>query len=319
VKTTSLRLSGAAAALAIIAATTPAALARSPLVSTGYAGPVADVSATVHATVNPRGEETSYSFQYGPTATYGSQTPAVSAGAGASSVHGSQAVAGLAPSTQYHYRGVASNASGTTFGKDRVLTTTQPRLTFVVRSSRPLVEFGGETTLSGTLTGAGSPNSDVVLQRRTFPFTGDFANAAKPQVTTGAGAFAFQAKGLSKTTQFRIRKTKPPFAASDPITVTVSAKVVTHVSKTVLRPGGFVLFNGVIQPAHDGAPFSIQRRRNGRWVTIASGATRHGGPAWSRYRKRVRIRHGGLYRVYVRITGSDVVSGAGAPRRIRLR
>jgi len=88
-----------------------------------YAKGVTATSAALQAGVYPNGEATSYYWQYGTTAAYGSQTAAVSVPAGTSAVSASGALASLAPSTTYHYRLVASNASGTSYGYDFTLTT----------------------------------------------------------------------------------------------------------------------------------------------------------------------------------------------------
>src|SRR5439155_17492828 len=69
---------------------------------------------------------TSYHFEYGTTATYGASTPAADAGAGGADVPVSATLSGLAASTTYHYRLVATNAVGTTFGTDRTVVTQSP-------------------------------------------------------------------------------------------------------------------------------------------------------------------------------------------------
>jgi plastocyanin len=65
-------------------------------------------------------------FEYGTTTGYGQKTAEASAGSGTSSVDRSVAVNGLTPSTTYHFRMVAKNPSGTSFGSDRTFTTTGP-------------------------------------------------------------------------------------------------------------------------------------------------------------------------------------------------
>jgi hypothetical protein len=82
-------------------------------------------TARLDARVNPRNAATTYRFEYGTTTAYGSSVPATEADAGS----GSRAhlvfeqVSGLTPATTYHYRVVATNASGTTVGEDRTVTT----------------------------------------------------------------------------------------------------------------------------------------------------------------------------------------------------
>ena len=47
--------------------------------------------------------------------------------------------------------------------------------------------------------------------------------------------------------------------------------------------------------------------------------TRHASASASRYELRVRVRHSGTYRVYVRITDGNLASATGREVAIRLR
>ena len=85
--------------------------------------------------VDPRGLATSYFFQYGPTVGYGLDAPVLSEEAplgeaiGAGGATGSviegvvQHVGGLAAGSTYHFRLVAVNAAGTSYGPDETFTT----------------------------------------------------------------------------------------------------------------------------------------------------------------------------------------------------
>ena len=106
-------------------ATTPV-----PGVRTGSPSTVGHDAATVGAVVNPSGtetaNETTYRFEYGTTAAYGQTTAALPEGrslGGDSYVPVSGVVGGLAAETEYHYRVVASNGHGTTYGRDRTFRT----------------------------------------------------------------------------------------------------------------------------------------------------------------------------------------------------
>ena len=94
-----------------------------PDVATGAPADVTIGGATVNGTVNPRGEATTYHFEYGPTTGYGTSTPDVAAGTGTSAGAVSAALSGLVASTEYHYRLVATNKFGTSNGDDKILTT----------------------------------------------------------------------------------------------------------------------------------------------------------------------------------------------------
>ena len=66
-----------------------------------------------------------YRFEYGISTAYGSRVPGSDAPVGSDSADHpvSQAISGLLPSTTYHYRLVAINATGTSYGVDRTFTT----------------------------------------------------------------------------------------------------------------------------------------------------------------------------------------------------
>ena len=94
-----------------------------PAAATGPAGPVGVDSATLSGSVDPTGAPTTYHFEYGTTTAYGHTTPAADAGSGTAGVPAAAAPSGLSPGTTYHYRIVASNAGGVTYGADRTFTT----------------------------------------------------------------------------------------------------------------------------------------------------------------------------------------------------
>jgi hypothetical protein len=94
-----------------------------PTVETKAATSIGETGASLNGTVNPKGASTKYYFEYGLTASYGSKTAEASAGSGTSNVEESKAITGLAASTTYHFRIVATNGDGTTDGSDQVFTT----------------------------------------------------------------------------------------------------------------------------------------------------------------------------------------------------
>lgn len=76
-------------------------------------------AAQLNGIVNPRGMSTVVTFEYGPTTNYGASIAATQSpvsGPAASIV--SANAAGLISGTNYHYRIVASNDEGTTYGED---------------------------------------------------------------------------------------------------------------------------------------------------------------------------------------------------------
>jgi PKD domain len=94
-----------------------------PAVSLGTASGVSDSSANLHGGVDPNGRHAHYHFEYGLTTAYGSSTPNTDAGSGLEEVAAAAGISGLAASTTYHFRLVASNVVGTAKTEDGVFTT----------------------------------------------------------------------------------------------------------------------------------------------------------------------------------------------------
>ena len=94
-----------------------------PVVATGPASSVTQTTATLAGSVRSRGAETSYYFQYGTTTGYGAATPTAGNGSGDSMQGVEVGLGGLGPSTTYHYRLIATNAYGQSYGADQSLTT----------------------------------------------------------------------------------------------------------------------------------------------------------------------------------------------------
>jgi phosphodiesterase/alkaline phosphatase D-like protein len=93
-----------------------------PGVSTGGASNVALTTATVSGTVEPGGLETSYELDFGTDPSYGTSIYG-EAGAGAGEVEIAVPLQDLAPETTYHYRLVAINSDGKTYGADETFAT----------------------------------------------------------------------------------------------------------------------------------------------------------------------------------------------------
>ncbi len=98
-------------------------LAKPPAVTTMTATNVTHDSAQLNGSVNPNGGSTTYYFEYGTTANYGSKTNNANAGSGTSAVSVNSPITGLSPNTTYHFRVVATNNGGTNSGNDLIFTT----------------------------------------------------------------------------------------------------------------------------------------------------------------------------------------------------
>jgi Trypsin-like peptidase domain/Fibronectin type III domain len=93
-----------------------------PIAITNPATSIASFSARLNGSVNPHGLDTTVYFQYGRTMSYGSRTPNQTK-TGNNYQNVSANISGLTAHATYHFRIVASNAAGTRYGTDRILTT----------------------------------------------------------------------------------------------------------------------------------------------------------------------------------------------------
>jgi hypothetical protein len=96
--------------------------ADGPEVATKEPVVVDDHSATLRALLRSE-ERTTYRFEYGLSSAYGSSTAAASLPGATEWQQATASIAGLAPSTTYHYRIVAESESGTTAGPDQIFAT----------------------------------------------------------------------------------------------------------------------------------------------------------------------------------------------------
>ncbi|UQZ85515.1 Internalin-A precursor [Paenibacillus konkukensis] len=97
-----------------------------PTAVTEPASAIASTSAVLNGNVDDQGAETTVSFDYGTTMSYGSTAAATTGGtvaAGAGGTPVAVTLQGLMPETTYHYRVIATNSSGTRQGTDQTFTT----------------------------------------------------------------------------------------------------------------------------------------------------------------------------------------------------
>ena len=108
----------------------------------------------------PNGLDTSYWWEYGTTTAYGQRTATADIGSGQAPVPLSADLGGLSAATTYHYRLVAQNSLGTSFGYDYSLTT----------AAQPVT------------TGSGSGSGTQTVSTISAPFAGP-SNATAPSIT----------------------------------------------------------------------------------------------------------------------------------------
>ena len=276
--------------------------AGTPNVTTSAASSITSTSATLNGTVNPAKQSTTYSFQYGATTGYGASTAAQAVGGnGTKSV--SATISGLLPSTTYHYRLIAANASGPSTGQDVTFTTATagavaPSKDAVSITAAPrTVTYGRSGTITGAVKGPRSGGVELILAAQPYPFTAPFRNV---RTTTAAanGSYGFVIAPRTRTRYEVVARTPQP-ALSAVVSVGVRYAVWFSVSTTVVRRGSFVRFYGGTHPAANGRDILIQRRTNtGVFRTVARTLLhRTTSRTRSSYSIRIRIRAGGVYRV----------------------
>ena len=310
-----------AASLAALGGT---AIAAAPGATTGPATNVTATTATVTGTVSPNQEPTSYYFEYGTTTDYGSRTPTENAGGGNNDRSVSADLTGLSPSTTYHYRLVATNASNTTFGNDATFTTPaqgQQANVVTINANPTTVTFGRSTTISGQVTGQDAANTRVELEQDPFPFSPPFESGPNGR-TDAAGNYSFTGVTPTVNTQYHVvARTSPP-ATSPDITVNVRPRVTLRLSDSTPARGQRVRFRGTVLPAHNGRQVRLQRRTRRGWRTIATptlkATTPVNGVARSRYSTRRRVRSSGRYRTVFVPNDGDHVRGKSPRRRARV-
>ncbi len=105
-------------------------LAR-PTINSSSASNIVISTATLNAAVTPNGSATSVAFEYGTSVSYGSTTSSQSIGSGNSPQSVATNLSGLAANTTYHFRVIATNAQGTSYGPNQTFntSTTLPQAT----------------------------------------------------------------------------------------------------------------------------------------------------------------------------------------------
>lgn len=311
--------------LSLAALLAPAsALAAAPAATTQAASEVTSTQARLNGTVDPGKETTKFHFEYGTTTAYGSQTPEDQVvPRGNSTASASEVIGSLQPSTTYHFRLVASNASGTSQGADMQFTTLAEGQVppgggnaVTIAATPASVLFGRATTISGQVTGDGANTGvEMTLQAQPAGAT-DYSNVATTTADAN-GNYSFTQAPLLNT-QYRVEAKAKPKVTSPVVAVTVRKAVSFKLSDSTPKRGSRVRFSGTVKPSHDGLLALIQKRGSkGKFRTVAKAQLKPSKTAGvSKYSKRLRIRAKGVYRVRV---AADADHGRGTSRKRTIR
>jgi hypothetical protein len=305
-------------ALALVLPGTAHAAASKPTVTTKAASNVAATTVQLNGSVNPNGAKTRYLFQLGPNSLYGSSSPETDVGNGTKAVNVSTQVTNLTPATTYHYRIVAINSKGISKGADRTFKTKRQPLALTLTAPENPLKYNATTALSGQLSGTGGGGRQIQLQYNAFPFTVGFQNLGNPVVTNADGTYSVQIPPQTLNTQFRAVLPANDAIVSPIVGLGVKVRVTTKARNRRLHSGGRVRFSGTIGPAADGQDVVVQKLVKGAWRDVASTVGRHTDAGVSTYRRRVKVRHSGSYRVFVNVTDGAHVSNFGRTIKVKV-
>lgn len=173
--------------------------ASAPTVTTGPATNVTQNTVTLTGKVDAHSASTTFTFQYGTSAGYGSQTTPVAVPAGSGPVAVSASIKGLKAGQGYHYRLVAVNASGTTNGADATFKTkgrvTPRRVSVKARPTRDAT-FPYRYTFTGKVTLPKSVSKTLGCRGR-----------VSVQIKNGTKTISNRRARVSKTCKYRQRVT----------------------------------------------------------------------------------------------------------------
>jgi phosphodiesterase/alkaline phosphatase D-like protein len=177
-----------------------------PIVATGDASAISETGATLNGIVNPNGEAvTECKFEYGTTLAYGNSVDCTSLpGSGTSEVGVSAPVTGLSVSTTYHFRLVATNELGTTYGGDHKFRT-KPSVPIVVTLKASAVDKT-TATLNANVNPQGRNVTECKFEYGTSLSYGKTA-ACSSLPGSGEGPVGVSASltGLSESTLYHFR------------------------------------------------------------------------------------------------------------------
>ncbi len=200
------RATTTAAAVTLVAAGIVApAHAANPTVTTSPPDTslITDTYALLSGVINPNGIPSAYHFEYGPTTTYGTNSPDTSAGNGKAEVPVDYSVDDLTPGTTYHYRlvgfpdastGSAYAAIGQIPGADQSFTTSKA---LAVSFAKKTVKVSGKGKVKIPLAAVG-PTDEVTKGK--LKLTAKIKTGKKKAKTRTIASKAFSVKaGASKT------------------------------------------------------------------------------------------------------------------------
>jgi hypothetical protein len=274
-----------------------------PVVQTGVPTAVTGTSATLVGAVDRDGHPTTWYFEFGTTAAYGTKTATQNASSSGGPHPVSVPIASLAAATTYHVRLVATSSAGTGYGADATFTTAGPAVTLTLSSAT--VVYGHRITLHGRVANQQANASVPVFSSR----NGGSFTAVATVLTGVGGTWSLSVRPVVRTTY------KTLFGGG---TAEKTVAVRPVVSLRMPSAGRFATRVGGVH-SFKGRTVQLQRRRvNGAWLTISR--TRLGTGSSATFRPRLPFGRSVL-RVAISSgqAGSGYLAGYSAARVYRRR
>jgi hypothetical protein len=260
------------------------ALAAAPVSVTGPAESITTGSAALTGTVNPGGEATTYHFEYSTDTSYSLRTPDQSLVAGSDPVDVRATISGLSNRTGYHFRLVATNASGTSTGSDRTFTTAAPPALPSV-SSRAATGVGA---IGATLVASVNPRGLATNVRFEYG-TSTAYGSSTPEQAIGAGSAAVTVRAavgsLRPNTRYHYRAVATSAAGvtrgGDRTFTTGRVPTGISVTPSTVRPiwANTVVFTGTVSGSGS-TPVALEKQDfpfSGPWTQVATATSNSSG------------------------------------------
>ena len=173
-----------------------------PVAVTIAATDITTHTATLNGTLSPNGAATGYYFEYGTDTSYGSTTESKDAGSGPGTLAVDAQISGLGLSITYHFRLVAENSFGTSYGEDQTFQTT-PLAPSALTESATAFTFN-----SATLNGKINPNGAATMYYFEYGLNATYGSATT-ETSAGSGTATVSINahvdGLKSETTYHFR------------------------------------------------------------------------------------------------------------------
>lgn len=193
---------------------------------------VVPASATLNALVDPNGAGTQVYFQYGTTTNYGINSASLSLNF---SLFSTQSVSigleGLRGNTTYHFRVVAANSAGTTYGSDVTFTTTALPPPVITQATNRSIADGSSLSLT----------NHAMVSTLPLTYSLDPSDPAGATITPN-GVFRWtptcaQGSSTNRIVIWVTDSSNPPLSNSMTFTVAVGECVQLSIGSTVAQTG----------------------------------------------------------------------------------